>query len=165
MKSKLIVILILVILIMFNNIQNNRKELSAAKENVLIKPPSMMNSSDQSAGSSSNAACVSIAAQFSSVSTGPLLGAGTMNSFANNNNGPSFSFLEEIKALGIDGGKRHLRPVNSNDSRRDSSSTIASGNGTDQDKLNKLRQSPFALTNQVTKDADKRRQHGLCISC
>lgn len=127
---------------------------------MLHKPPSMMNSSDQAAGSSSGGACVSIAAQFSSVTTGPMLGRGTVNGFPNNSSGPSFSFLEEIKALGVDGGKRHLRPVNSNDSRRDSSSTTASG--ADQDKLNKLRQSPFALNSQMAKDAAKRRQHGWC---
>lgn len=42
--------------------------------------------------------------------------------------GPSISFLEEIKALGVNGTKRHLRPVNSNDSSNQISSSLINDN-------------------------------------
>lgn len=72
--------------------------------------------------------------------------------------GPSFSFLEEIKALGENGGKRHLRPVNSNAVKyKTGSNELAT------DEKSKLRRLPFGLDGHLSKEtADKKRQHGKC---
>lgn len=67
----------------------------------------------------------SINSQYSTLSTVPI-GSSTFSSSVSgvagkaiagrhNTVGPTFSFLEEIKALGEHGTKRHLRPVNSSD--------------------------------------------------
>ena len=83
-----------------------------------------------------------------------------------------FSFLEEIKALGENGTKRHLRPVNSVDSigsleQKDKSDTLMSTTTTDS-KSKILRRLPFGLAGNGigvvsgnTKEAEtKQRQHG-----
>lgn len=88
---------------------------------------------------------------FSLNNNGNSLGATGGSSIAST--GPSISFLEEIKALGENGGKRHLRPVNSNDPNKSSSDTSS-------DCDNKLKRLPFGVGNQAGKDADKKRQHG-----
>lgn len=68
------------------------------------------------------------------------------------------SFLEEIKALGIDGGKKHLKPVNSHDG-----GTMKRGHHGKLSVANQslMCQSPFALTNpSAAKDEDNKKQHG-----
>lgn len=63
--------------------------------------------------------------------------------------------------MGENGGKRHLRPVNSADSPRLFSGANGSGSSTlDTGKEDKLRRAPFASINYTGKDAEKKRQHG-----
>lgn len=106
--------------------------------------------------------------------------SGTINP-RHNTVGPTFSFLEEIKALGEHGTKRHLRPVNSTDTfggrggrggggdNSEDNSSAATLNADSKGKLLR-RLVPFGVANGVvnggvgganSKEAEtKQRQHG-----
>nr|XP_027203551.1 probable serine/threonine-protein kinase DDB_G0282963 isoform X2 [Dermatophagoides pteronyssinus] len=110
---------------------------------------------------------------------------GTINSAINGQCMPQFSFLEEIKAMGENGRRRHLRPVNSIESNNNSSiiddnhlnhNSSSTMSAVDKNKL--LRRPPFGCakdnndsSNGVgcsgvgSKDAsdNKKRQHELLM--
>lgn len=124
---------------------------------------------------------------YSTLSTVPLRGStlasssvpGTNSSKLRANShstvGPTFSFLEEVKALGESGIKRHLKPVNSNGDTLGSRGSGGGGsagqsNGSpdtmNSDAKNKLlRRLPFANAGGSSKEAEtKQRQHGTFAS-